>query len=110
MTESPKRRAPARGARILVAATAVAVTVLLVGWMGRNARADGAAITPSPPTIRRVVVVETQPEPEPYIALQAVPAGRTVVVVRRPAQVIRRAPAAAGGGQVTAPVSTSSGS
>ncbi len=110
MTDTRNRRAPALGARILVAAAAVAITVSLVGWMGRAARADGSPAAPVPQTIRRVVVVQTPPQTEPYIALEAVPAGRNVVVVIQPAPVIRRAPAPAAATQAAPPVTVSSGS
>ena len=111
MTEARTRRAPALGARIVVAATAVAATISLVGWMGRAAQAEDASSAASvPPTIRRVVVVLTPSTAEPYIALEAVSAGRTVVVVTQPARVIRRAPAVAAGTPSAPPVTTSSGS
>ena len=112
-----KRRPPALGARILVAAGATAATIVLVGWMGRAAQAGAAPASPeaTPTIIRRVVVVQEQPAPEPYISLEAVPAGRTVTVVTQPARVVHRAPAAgaatpAATAPAAAPVTTSSGS
>jgi hypothetical protein len=114
---SRSRRSPALGSRIIVAAAATAATIALVGWMGRPAGASGveAVTAAAPPIIRRVVVVEAQPDPEPYITLEAAPAGRTVTVVTQPARVVSRTTAAAPAAsvapaQVAAPVTTSSGS
>ncbi len=114
-TRTQTRRAPALGARILVAAGATAATIALVGWMGRAAQATGGEEATAQVIIRRVVVVEEQTAPEPYIALEAVPAGRTVTVVTQPARVVRRttaaaAPAATTAAPAAAPVTTSSGS
>lgn len=109
-TTERSRRAPALGARILVASLSLGVTAGLVGWMGRSARASLEAepvADEAAPTIRRVVVV---PTPEPDIVLQAVVAGRTVTVVTAPPRVVRRAPAASGGGGGPAPVTSSRGS
>lgn len=109
-----RRRAPALGARLLVTAGATAATIVLVGWMGRAAQAGGSVtnVVSMPTVIRRVVVVQEQPAPEPYISLEAVPAGRTVTVVTQPARVVHRAPAAtpAAPAAAPAPVTTSSGS
>ena len=95
-----------------MAAAAIAATVSLVGWMGRAAQAEGATPPAAsvPPTIRRVVVVQTPSTTEPYIALEAVAAGRRVVVVTRPAQVIRRAPTPGAATQGAPAMTTSSGS
>jgi DnaK suppressor protein len=92
----------------------VAVTIALVGWMGKVAQAGAA--TPqvgeaAATVVRRVVVVASQPAPEPYISLEAAPASRTVVVVSQPGRVVHRssgapaAPAAAAAAvaPVTAP-------
>jgi hypothetical protein len=105
-----QRRSPALGGRILVAASSVAATIALVGWMGRVSTAGSDPEGAPAEVIRRVVVVETR-SPEPYIALKAAPAGQEVVVVTRPAQVIHRpAPAAIPGPVTAAPVAKSSGS
>ena len=109
----PGRRSPALASRLLVAAAAVAATAGLVGWMGRAAGAaeesEALAVGPTV-TIRRFVVVEPRPEPEPYIVLEAAPAGRVVTVVTQPARVVRRASAATTTQSAPAPVTTSSGS
>ena len=108
------RRSPALGARIVVAAGATAATIVLVGWMGRVAQAGAASETQAPVVqiIRRIVVVQDQPAPEPYISLEAAPAGQTVTVVTTPVRVIHTAPVAAPAPAVVfpVPVTTSSGS
>ncbi len=78
-----------------------------MGWIDRAA-ANGP-VAPAATTIRRVVVVAPQPEPVPYITLEAVLPGRTVTVVTQPPRVVHRAPAAS---TAAAPpvVTTSSGS
>jgi hypothetical protein len=81
--------------------------------MGRVTPAGAASETATPVVqiIRRIVVVQDQPAPEPYISLEAAPAGQTVTVVTTPARVIHVAPAApAPAVVVAAPVTTSSGS
>lgn len=104
-----QRRSPALGGRILVAASSVAATIAMVGWMGRVATAGSDLEGAPAEVIRRVVVVETR-SPEPYIALKAAEAGQEVVVITRPAQVIHRAPVVVATGATPAPVTKSSGS
>jgi hypothetical protein len=101
------RRSPALASRLFVAGAAVSATIAMIGWMGRSAGAS--APTSATVTVRRVVVVEPQPEPVPYITLEAVLPGRTVTVVTQPPRVVHRAPGAAA--PVSVPVvTTSSGS
>jgi hypothetical protein len=96
------RRAPALGARILVAAAATAATIALTGLLGRAAMLGSATGGPtvSNQVIHRIVVVD-QPA-------SATPAQQPVVA--QPASAIPPAPVAVAAPPAATPVTTSSGS